>query len=50
VTPVYALIDGLSHGVRSFARGERIDGALPGPLVRQVIAGGEASTKKPKGA
>jgi hypothetical protein len=56
VTPAYSLIDNLTyHGPGApaggrFRRGDRVDGILPGPLLRQVIARGDASHQKPKAA
>lgn len=52
-TPVYSLIDHLTyHGPGApagcrFMRGDRIDGILPGPLAREVVARGEASYDDP---
>lgn len=54
VTPAYSLIDHLTyHGPgapagRRFMRGDRVDGILPGPLLREVIARGDASLDEPR--
>lgn len=57
VTPAYSLVDGLTyHGPAAagglmgsvFKRGDRVDGILPGPLLRDVISRGEASHDEPE--
>jgi hypothetical protein len=51
VTPAYSLVDNLTYhgpGGGVFHRGDRIDGILPGPLLREVIARGDASHDDPQ--